>query len=194
MLEVEAKYRLPDPAAVEARLRVGGDRGRRPGRGRPLPERPGPRLRPDRRGVPVRRIGDRNLSPIRARVTPASKTRTELEVPCPSGDEAARSVPGHCSGPWLRPTAVVRSGAGVHEWPATASPCTHASTTWTASAGSSNWRLLTDEADAEWRCRHRDRPGLGRRSRRTQQLGPPDKHDPISNSFSVTPSRRAASA
>src|SRR4051794_25711590 len=94
MLEVEAQYRLPDPTAVEARLRQSGA---------PLvadhAEADHYLNAPDRdfarsdEAFRLRRIGDRNLLTYKGpRHDGTSKTRTELEVPCPPGDVAADAL------------------------------------------------------------------------------------------------------
>ena len=94
MLEVEAKYRLADPTAVEARLTEwGATRIADTRRSRPLPQRPRPRLRPHRRGVPPAPHRRREPADYKGpRHDATSKTRTEIEVPCPSGRRGRRSV------------------------------------------------------------------------------------------------------
>ncbi|HKB04718.1 MAG TPA: class IV adenylate cyclase [Gemmataceae bacterium] len=118
MLEVEAKYPLSDPAAVEARLREWGatlvaDHA----------EADHYLNAPDRdfartdEAFRLRRIGDRNLLTYKGpRRDGTSKTRTELEVPCPPGDEVAEAylqLFRHL-GYWA--TAVVRKRRRIYEW------------------------------------------------------------------------------
>jgi adenylate cyclase, class 2 len=118
MLEVEAKYRLPDPAAVEARLRDWGaalvvDHS----------EVDHYLNAPDRdfartdEAFRLRRIGERNLLTYKGpRHDARSKTRTELEVPCPPGDEAAEALLKLFRHLGYRPTAVVRKRRRIYEW------------------------------------------------------------------------------
>ena len=118
MLEVEAKYRLPDPTAVETRLRASGatlvaDHA----------EADHYLNAPDRdfartdEAFRLRRIGDRNVLTYKGpRHDGTSKTRTELEVPCPPGDETADALLrlfGHLG---YRPAAVVRKRRRIYEW------------------------------------------------------------------------------
>jgi adenylate cyclase class 2 len=117
MLEVEVKYRLPDPTAVEARLRAWGavqvaDHA----------EADHYLNAPDRdfartdEALRLRRIGAANFLTYKGpRKDWASKTRTEVEVPCPPGDaaEAFLKLFGHLG---YRPTAVVRKRRRIYEW------------------------------------------------------------------------------
>lgn len=118
MLEVEAKYRLADPAAVEARLREWGavlvaDHA----------EADHYLNAPDRdfartdEAFRLRRIGDRNLLTYKGpRRDATSKTRTELEVPCPPGEEAASAFLALFRHLGYRATAVVRKQRRIFEW------------------------------------------------------------------------------
>jgi adenylate cyclase class 2 len=118
MLEVEVKYRLPDPAVVEARLQAWEavlvadhtevDHSLN------APDRDFARTD---EALRLRRIGEDNFLTYKGpRRDAASKTRTEVEVACPPGEAAAeaflklfRSL-GYC------PTAVVRKRRRIHEW------------------------------------------------------------------------------
>jgi adenylate cyclase, class 2 len=118
MLEVEAKYVLPDPTAVEARLlewgaRVVADHA----------EADHYLNAPDRdfaqtdEAFRLRRIGDRNLLTYKGpRHDSTSKTRTEVEVACPPGDEAAEAFLKLFRHLGYRPTAVVRKRRRIYEW------------------------------------------------------------------------------
>jgi adenylate cyclase, class 2 len=118
MLEVEVKYRLPDPAAVEARLREWGaivvaDHA----------EADHYLNAPDRdfawtdEAFRLRRIGEQNLLTYKGpRRDTGSKTRTEIEVPCPPGDAAAEAFLKLFQSLGYRPTAVVRKRRRIHEW------------------------------------------------------------------------------
>jgi adenylate cyclase, class 2 len=118
MLEVEVKYRLPDPTAVEARVRAWGatvvaDHA----------EADHYLNAPDRdfartdEALRLRRIGEANFLTYKGpRKDGASKTRREVEVPCPHGDAAAEAflnLFGHLG---YRPTAVVRKRRRIYEW------------------------------------------------------------------------------
>jgi adenylate cyclase class 2 len=151
MLEVEAKYRLPDPTAVEARLRESGavlvaDQA----------EADHYLNAPDRdfartdEAFRLRRIGDRNLLTYKGpRHAGASKTRTELEVPCPSGDEAANAFLALFRHLGYRPTAVVRKRRRVYEW-ARDGFLVHACLDDVDGVGRFvELEIVTDEADAE---------------------------------------------
>jgi adenylate cyclase class 2 len=118
MLEVEAKYRLPDPAAVEARLRVWGARvvARHAEADHYLNAPDRDFARTDE-ALRLRRIGEQNLLTYKGpRRDATSKTRTELEVPCPPGDGAAEAFLKFFAHLGYRPTAVVRKRRTIHEW------------------------------------------------------------------------------
>jgi len=118
MLEVEVKYRLPDPAAVDARLREWGavvvaDHA----------EADHYLNAPDRdfartdEALRLRRIGDQNFLTYKGpRREASSKTRTEVEVPCPPGDAAAEAFLKLFGSLGYRPTAVVRKRRRIYEW------------------------------------------------------------------------------
>jgi adenylate cyclase, class 2 len=118
MLEVEVKYRLPDPAAVEARLRGWGavvvaDHA----------EADHYLNAPDRdfartdEAFRLRRIGETNLLTYKGpRRDATSKTRTEIEVPCPPGDAGAEGYLRLFQALGYRPTAVVRKRRRIYEW------------------------------------------------------------------------------
>jgi adenylate cyclase, class 2 len=119
MLEVEVKYRLPDPAAVEAGLREWGavvvaDHA----------EADHYLNAPDRdfartdEAFRLRRIGGRNILTYKGpRHDATSKTRTEIELPCPPGDAAAEGFLNLFQALGYRPTAVVRKHRRIYEWP-----------------------------------------------------------------------------
>src|SRR5215208_5003779 len=91
MLEVEVKYRLSDPAAVEARLRAWGAivvaDHEEADHYLNAPDRDFARTDEAFR---LRRIGERNLLTYKGpRLDATSKTRKEIELPCPPGDAAA---------------------------------------------------------------------------------------------------------
>lgn len=118
MLEVEAKYRLPDPATIEARLRDWGavlaaDHA----------EADHYMNAPDRdfartdEAFRLRRIGEANYLTYKGpRHDVTSKTRTEVEVPCPPGEAAAESFLTLFRRLGYRPTAVVRKRRRIYEW------------------------------------------------------------------------------
>jgi adenylate cyclase class 2 len=118
VLEVEAKYRLPDPTAVEDRLRAWGavlvvDHA----------EADHYLNAPDRdfartdEAFRLRRIAERNLLTYKGpRHGGPAKARTELEVPCPPGDEAAETLLKLFHHLGYRPTAVVRKRRRMYEW------------------------------------------------------------------------------
>jgi adenylate cyclase class 2 len=118
MLEVEVKYRLPDPAAVETRLRGWGavvvaDHA----------EADHYLNAPDRdfartdEALRLRRIGEQNFVTYKGpRHDSTSKTRTEIEVPCPPGDTAAEAFLKLFRALGYRPTAVVRKRRRIYEW------------------------------------------------------------------------------
>jgi adenylate cyclase, class 2 len=118
MLEVEVKYRLPDPTAVEARLRAWGavvvaDHA----------EADHYLNAPDRdfarsdEALRLRRIGEANFLTYKGpRKEAGSKTRTEVEVPCPAGDAAAEAFLKLFRSLGYRPTAVVKKRRRIYEW------------------------------------------------------------------------------
>lgn len=118
MLEVEVKYRLPDAGAVEARLRAWGavvvaDHA----------EADHYLNAPDRdfartdEAFRLRRIGEQNLLTYKGpRRDRTSKTRTEIEVPCPPGHAAAEAFLTLFRSLGYRPTAVVRKRRRIYEW------------------------------------------------------------------------------
>jgi adenylate cyclase, class 2 len=118
MLEVEVKYRLTDPAAVVAQLKAWG--------GTVIAEHAEADHylnAPDRdfartdEALRLRRIGDVNLLTYKGpRRDSTSKTRTELEVPCPPGAESAEAFLKLFRHLGYRPTAVVRKRRTIYEW------------------------------------------------------------------------------
>jgi adenylate cyclase class 2 len=118
MLEVEAKYRLDDATTVVARLREWGARlvaeHAEADHYLNAPDRDFARTDEAFR---LRRIGEMNLLTYKGpRRDATSKTRTEVEVPCPPGEAAAQAflkLLGHLG---YRPTAVVRKRRAIHEW------------------------------------------------------------------------------
>jgi adenylate cyclase class 2 len=118
MLEVEVKYRLPDPAAVEARLRSWGavvvaDHA----------EADHYLNAPDRdfartdEALRLRRIGENTFLTYKGpRHDTASKTRTEVEVPCPPGEPTAEAFLKLFRSLGYRPTAVVTKRRRIYEW------------------------------------------------------------------------------
>ena len=118
MLEVEVKYRLPNPAAVEARLRAGQAK-----QVADHTEADHYMNAPDRdfartdEALRLRRIGEQNFVTYKGpRHDSTSKTRTEIEVPCPPGDAAAESFLKLFRALGYRPTAVVRKRRRIYEW------------------------------------------------------------------------------
>jgi len=118
MLEVEVKYRLPDPAAVEAKLcewgavvvadHVEADHYLN------APDRDFARTDEAFR---MRRIDERTVLTYKGpRRDTGSKTRTEIEVPCPPGDAAAEAFLKLFRSLGYRPTAVVRKRRRIYEW------------------------------------------------------------------------------
>jgi adenylate cyclase class 2 len=119
MLEVEVKYRLPDPAAVEARLRAWGAIGvadhAEADHYMNAPDRDFARTDEAFR---LRRIDQQSLLTYKGpRRDGGSKTRTEIEVPCPPGDAAAEAFLKLFQSLGYRPTAVVRKRRRIYEWP-----------------------------------------------------------------------------
>src|SRR3954467_4665043 len=110
MLEVEAKYRVPDFTAAEARLRDWGAtlvaEQAEADHYLNAPDRDFARTD---EALRLRRTGDRNFLTYKGpRRGTATKTRPELEIPCPPGDEAAAdylALFGHLG---YRRTAVVK--------------------------------------------------------------------------------------
>jgi adenylate cyclase, class 2 len=117
MLEVEAKYRVADHAGVEARLRGWGavavaDHA----------EEDHYLNAPDRdfaktdEALRLRRIGDRNFLTYKGpRRDTTTKTRPELEIPCPPGDDPAAAflaLFGHLG---YRRTAVVKKRRRIYD-------------------------------------------------------------------------------
>ena len=118
MLEVEAKFRLNDPTAVEARLREWGAR-----EVANHAEADHYMNAPDRdfaktdEALRLRRIGASSFLTYKGpRRDPVLKTRTELEVECPSGDESAEAFLKLFQHLGYRPTAVVRKRRRIYEW------------------------------------------------------------------------------
>lgn len=118
MLEVEVKYRLHDPTRIEARLREWGA-----ALTAEHAEADHYMNAPDRdfattdEAFRLRRIGEQNFltykGPRRDRV---SKTRSELEVECPSGDAAAEAFLQLFQYLGYRSTAIVRKRRRIYEW------------------------------------------------------------------------------
>jgi len=118
MLEVELKYRLTDATAVVARLLEWGAK-----RFTEHAEADHYLNAPDRdfartdEAFRLRRIGDANLLTYKGpRHDSTSKTRTEIEVPCPPGAEAAEAFLKLFRHLGYRPTAVVRKRRSIYEW------------------------------------------------------------------------------
>lgn len=117
MLEVEVKYRLADPAALDARLRDWGatlvaDHA----------EADHYLNAPDRdfartdEAFRLRRVGENNRLTYKGpRKDTTTKSRVEIEVPCPSGDEAAEAFLNLLCHLGYRPTAVVRKCRRIYE-------------------------------------------------------------------------------
>ena len=118
MLEVEAKYQLTDATSVVARLTEWG--------AKPIAEHVEADHylnAPDRdfartdEAFRLRRIGDVNLLTYKGpRQDLTSKTRTELEVPCPPGAEVAEAFLKLFRHLGYRPTAIVRKRRTIYEW------------------------------------------------------------------------------
>jgi adenylate cyclase, class 2 len=118
MLEVEVKYRLNDPSRVEKLLQSWGaavvaDQA----------EEDHYLNAPDRdfartdEAFRLRRIGEQNFLTYKGpRYDATSKTRTEIEVPCPPGNEAAEAFLKLFRHLGYRFTAVVRKRRRIHEW------------------------------------------------------------------------------
>jgi adenylate cyclase, class 2 len=118
MLEVEVKYRLTDPTAVVARLTAWGAtviaEHAEADHYLNAPDRDFARTDESLR---LRRIGDVNLLTYKGpRHDSTSKTRTELEVPCPPGAESAEAFVKLFRHLGYRPTAVVRKRRTIYEW------------------------------------------------------------------------------
>ena len=118
MLEVEVKYRLTDPSAVVARLEAWGAAvvavHAEADHYLNAPDRDFARTD---EALRLRRIGDVNFLTYKGpRHDSTSKTRTELEVPCPSGAESAEAFLKLFRHLGYRPTAVVRKQRTIYEW------------------------------------------------------------------------------
>jgi adenylate cyclase class 2 len=118
MLEVEAKFRLNDPTAVEARLRESGAKlvanHAEADHYMNAPDRDFARTDEAFR---LRRIGPNNFLTYKGpRRDPVLKTRAELEVECPTGDESAEAFLKLFQHLGYRPTAVVRKRRRIYEW------------------------------------------------------------------------------
>jgi adenylate cyclase, class 2 len=119
MLEVEVKYPLSDSAAVEARLRDWNARlvadHAEADHYLNAPDRDFARTD---EALRLRRIGERNYVTYKGpRHDATSKTRTEIEVPCPPGEAAAEAFLKLFQALGYRPTAVVRKRRQIYEWP-----------------------------------------------------------------------------
>jgi adenylate cyclase class 2 len=118
MMEVEAKYRLDDRTLVEARLREWGatiiaDHA----------EVDHYLNAPDRdfartdEALRLRRIGEQNFLTYKGpRHDATSKTRAEVEIPCPPGGAAAEAFLKLFHHLGYRATAVVRKRRKIYEW------------------------------------------------------------------------------
>src|SRR6476469_10282691 len=119
MLEVEMKFPVADHAAIEQRLaRAGAPVAA------VLDEEDDYFNAPDRdfartdEALRLRRIGAANFLTYKGpRKDGASKTRTEVEVPCPPGDAAAEAFLKLFGSLGYRPTAVVKKRRRIYEWP-----------------------------------------------------------------------------
>lgn len=118
MLEVEAKFRLNDPTAVEARLHSWGAR-----LFADHAEADHYMNAPDRdfaktdEAFRLRRIGSTNQFTYKGpRRDAVLKTRTELEVDCPPGEASAEAFLKLFLYLGYRPTAVVRKRRRIYEW------------------------------------------------------------------------------
>lgn len=118
MLEVEVKYRLADSARVEQLLRDWGATVVAE-----HVEEDHYLNAPDRdfaktdEAFRLRRIGQRNLLTFKGpRHDGTSKTRPELEVPCPDGEESAEAFLKLFRYLGYRFTAVVRKRRKIYEW------------------------------------------------------------------------------
>ena len=117
MLEVEAKYRLPDSAPVEARLRAWGatKHEERADADHYLNAPDRDFARTDE-ALRLRRTGKANFLTYKGpRTDTTTKTRPELELPCPPGDESAEAflqLFGHLG---YRAVAVVKKRRTVYE-------------------------------------------------------------------------------
>jgi adenylate cyclase class 2 len=118
MLEVEAKYRLTDPIGTEARLRAWGativadhvevDHYLK------APDRD---FAQTDEALRLRRVGSANWLTYKGpRHDTVSKTRTEIEVECPSGAAAAEAFLNLFQHLGYRSTAVVRKSRRIYEW------------------------------------------------------------------------------
>jgi adenylate cyclase, class 2 len=117
MLEVETKYRVADHAPTEARLREWGA-----ALAADHAEEDHYLNAPDRdfartdEALRLRRIGDRNFLTYKGpRRDTTTKTRTELEVPCPSGDDPAAAFLALFKHLGYRHTAVVKKRRRIYD-------------------------------------------------------------------------------
>src|SRR4051795_9450229 len=118
MLEVEVKYRLHDPSGMQVQLLAQGAR-----LVADHVEEDHYLNAPDRdfartdEAFRLRRIGEHNLLTYKGpRRDSGSKTRTEIEVPCPPGAAAAEAFLKLFGSLGYRPTAVVRKRRRIYEW------------------------------------------------------------------------------
>jgi adenylate cyclase, class 2 len=118
MLEVEMKYRAPDPAPVEARLRDWGATliadHKEEDHYLNAPDRDFARTD---EALRLRRIGEKNFLTYKGpRRDTETKTRTELEVHCPPGDDPAAAVLALFGHLGYRRTAVVKKDRRIYEF------------------------------------------------------------------------------
>lgn len=142
MLEIELKFRCPDPAGVETRLTALGF-----GPATVTAERDHYVNAPDRdyavtgEAFRVRRVGETNAftykGPKRAGAT--AKIRTEIELAIAEGDAGFDAAQGILTGLGYRPVAVVRKTRSSRT-STTASRSRSASTTAKPWAGSPRWK------------------------------------------------------
>jgi adenylate cyclase class 2 len=115
VLEVEVKYRVPDPAALRARVEAVAA---------PAEERADEdhyHAAPDRdfartdEAVRLRRVGDRNYLTYKGpKREAATKTRPEVEIPLGDGPAVAADALRFLAGLGYRPVAVVRKSRRVY--------------------------------------------------------------------------------
>lgn len=118
MLEVEVKYRLTDPSTIEGRLREWGAVAiadhKEADHYLNAPDRDFARTD---EALRLRRIGEQNFLTYKGpRKDATSKTRTEIEVPCPPGDAVANAYLRLFQHLGYRPTAVVRKHRRIFEF------------------------------------------------------------------------------
>jgi len=118
MLEVEAKFALPDSAGIEVRLvSLGATLIAEQAEADHYLNAPDRDFARTDEALRLRRIGEENILTYKGpRRDTTSKTRTEIEVACPSGADAAEAFLKLFQHLGYRATAIVRKRRKIFEW------------------------------------------------------------------------------